>query len=404
MASSSGRRNKRRRCASASSSLLLLRCREAQTNTQLLRVLRSATVHACREMVALGASPVVQAILIAAASATMRNGVSQRQVALVAEVIEVSAARGIDPTCGCPIAGTDWELPLVLAAFYGMREIVAKLLVDHSAAPDSCNSEGVTCWHAAFCSTSSYDGARLAPRDLAVIDLLIKSGCIEKDLCRWAHSTTPGSCIFVGCEDRAYSTVLSSSVFSKNFQAAELAVQAGAKLSDMDFRRIYMDRKARREITKLLPIVAHVELAMARSVAAEMDVFNGGETNAISNGRRSNSGDSSTSSTSRNDTSITRNNARSNNTGTHRIDCVRVWRPAIDWSFPPEWHRGVRTMALCLSRKLLPDLALFHIMQFCGRSWFLHLPRERERQRRRILGGLDEPLLARLQPGVLNRF
>ena len=79
-------------------------------------------------------------------------------------------------------------------------------------------------------------------------------------------------------------------------------------------------------------------------------------------------------------------------------DCQQA-ASALDWSFPPHWRNSMVALVLCLGRRVprLDGNVLANIVDCCGRAWFLNLKRERDRQRKRILGsGGRPPLRAKL--------
>ena len=342
----STQRKRRRVCRlleESSQSLLLQQCRQAQSNKQLLRIVQNAAQHECDILRKTFTSPTVQAIIIAGATSTRKNGVKVEQEELVLRIISVCSLRGIDPTCGLEVTGTKWELPIVAAAHHGMVEAV-KLLLKCGAKPDSCNSDGLTCWHAAFSNPSSSTGSTIRDCDAAVAQLLIDEGIIVQSKRQWECNSELGTHIYVAVEDNCYLTVLASSIYRKNFRAAEIAVRAGAKLSDMDFCRLYMDRKARREQTKLVPIVLHVSNVLGHRHSRTGSAFD-------------------------------------------KLSAC-VWDSAIDWSFPPKWRRCACEIDLCLGFiRGMPRLVVWTVLQFCGRDWFMNLALERRRQHLIMFGG-----------------
>ena len=301
-----GRKRRRVQRPPAPASALLLACRHATSNSRLLHVLKSASDAEWK----LRQSPIVKAVLIAQASATKKLGVKPSQSALVVRIVEMCAARRTESVdllhAGYEIAGTRWEIPIVAAAQYSLTDVVRAIL-DNGGLPDICNSDGATVWHAAFSNPSSGPGNTMRRCDVDVVRLLLSRGLVVSDLKTW-HNAEPGTRIFTGCEDNCYVTVLAATIFKKNMRAVELAVASGARLSDMDFWRIYMDRKARREHTKLLPVVVHVSAALGRSSLRSGNMFD--------------------------------------------MRTAQTWDSALDWSFPPHWRNSMVALALCLGRRV----------------------------------------------------
>ena len=215
-----------------------------------------------------------------------------------------------------------------------------------------CNSDGATVWHAAFSNPSSGPGNTMRRCDVDVVRLLLSRGLVVSDLKTW-HNAEPGTRIFTGSEDNCYVTVLVH--LQEEYASSRTCRGFWRSAQRHGLWRIYMDRKARRERTKLLPVVVHVSAALGRSSLRNGNMFD--------------------------------------------MRTAQTWDSALDWSFPPHWRNSMVALALCLGRRVprLDGNVLANIVDCCGRAWFLNLKRERDRQRKRILGsGGRPPLRAKL--------
>ena len=288
-------------------------------------------------------SPILNAILRCAATST-KNGCKPRALTACCAVIQTCIDKGIDLSIGMPITGTRWALPLVIAARYSMLSVVALILDAGEVPPDSADSDGITPFHAAF-SNPSNSGKVSIMRDVDVqcVEMFIQRGLVTSKRIVW-ESAKPGSKIYVGVQDLSKQSCLYTSIVYKNFQMASILVnQLGARMTDTSFHMLYADRKSRRNITRLLPIVVYVAKNKRTHLGHVID-----------------------------------------------IDAANKYDKSIAWSFPPTFYRGVFNLMQCWTLNGLPgEILRTWLVPFFGREHFFGPF---------ALTNLPNPLLASLRP------
>ena len=202
---------------------------------------------------------------------------------------------------------------------------------------------------------------------MATVQCLLERRLLERS--RWAAST-PGSCLHVDVEDCAHRTVLYNSILNKNMEAAAILVRAGAKLTDEAYVLLYGDRKSRRELTRLLPVVVHVATEMKARDSLDFWVPTHRYQNAPPFSRQFNESHDLV------------------------IRSAEIWASPIDWSFPPLWRKGMTAVALCIKAAGLPAFVVNCLVQMCSRAWFFANPRDKS--------NWGAPRLARIRPNFDN--
>jgi hypothetical protein len=303
-------------------------------------ILKTASKNEILELNNSKISPICRAILRCASTNT-KKGCKPRALTACCSVIQTCIKRGLDLSLGMPLSGIRWALPIVIASKFSMVPVL-KLLLDAGVQSEVADSEGLTPWHAAFLNPSSGTGSTLREVDIECIQLFLQRNLIQSDKLKYI-SSKPGSCTYIGVECLGRQTVLYSSIVNKNYQAAAILVNEGAKISDNNFVMLYADRKSRRELTRLLPIVAHV---------------------------------------------ATLQNKRTTSGRTFDLSTVGMYDKNISWSFPPTWFTGIYEVMKCWKRNNLPpDVFRYYMVPMFSRVHFFH-----------ALNKSSNPELARIRP------
>ena len=304
-------------------------------------VLKTASAQEIAALNASKISPLCRALLRCASTNT-KKGCKSRALSLCCNVVQTCIDRGLDLNLGMPTAGMRWALPIVIAARFSMLPVL-QLLLDAGVRPEVADSEGLTPFHCAFSNPSSGTGSTLRAVDIECVQLFLQRNLVMANLSEWKLSI-PGSCFYIGVEDLARQTVLYGCIVHKNYQTAAIIVNQGGRLSNNNFLMLFADRKSKRELTRLLPIVEYVAAVQNRRL------FNG----AV----------------------VDRNAA-------NRYD------KSISWSFPPNWTDGMFQVLLCWQSIGLPqDVLMSVLVPLLSRSHFFNAT-----SRKTLV-----PNLARLRP------
>lgn len=264
-------------------------------------------------------SPLVGAIFICG-SRTTNTGNSRRDLegALV-ELVKMCQRRGINVDYGARRSGGglcegSLHRPLVLSAYYGLADAVSALL-DAGATPDMADGHGRTAFMTSLQNPTGRSSLFRAC-DRKVAELLILRGVVTFDIKRW-RETPRGGVMYMNANAVGGSS-MAAAIVDKNVAVVEFLKCHGAVVTDHDFLSIRADRKARKEIRRLLPIV--VEIA----------------------------------------------NSESGSDGHWNINRVASWAPEIDWSFPTTWR-----LTVALTQKFnLPKEVFLELIRFFPRDWF----------------------------------
>lgn len=263
-----------------------------------------------REANRLRVGPIVHAINVCGSTAT-RNGC--KHIRKLMRFIEACIARGVNPAYGARTSGCKWNYPIIAAAYFGLADVVSMLL-DAGSLPGLANADGETALHAALQNPTAASGNFLRACDVETASVLVRRGVVVSALSAWRPD---GQVIFIGSERF---TPLYNAVHHKNKEAAAFLRRHGACLSDRDFLQLRRDRKARKHIWRLRPIVAHVENREGHAC----------------------------------------------NTS-NRFASVAAFEPSLAWSFPPTWHQ---TFALVRYFGLPRTIIESHVAPCCSRGWF----------------------------------
>ena len=266
----------------------------------------------------MGIGPVVRAIFVCASTISKR-GCDAKAVAKLKEFITICKDRGADVCLGCHCTGTKWQLPIIAASFFGIFQVVEQLL-DFGTPPGYANEDGLTALHTALIdptgSSARYKGLRQCDKRTAQI--FQDRGLLTSKISAMRRSD-PGASIYVNSEKMS---PMYFAVLNKNLDAMFFLYNAGAQLSDRDYLHLCRDRKARKHVRRLLPVVVSV-----------MNVYD----------------------LRRHDTN-------------ERFDLknVQIYDSHLNWSYPNSWHQ-----AFVLTRHLnLPREIFLYVASYCNRGWF----------------------------------
>lgn len=314
------RRSKRTRTELVPKSALRLRFAQVAEGSSLVGCIKkmAALAEGCSEdeIRELGDwGPLVVGAVICG-SRTSRDGNGTRpdlEDALI-ELVAICHQRGISADRG----GADdrrRQRPLVVAAYYGLHRAVRRLL-QSGASPDLADGRGKTALYAALKNPSGQRGV-LRDCDRQTAEVLFEFGAVTSEFTEW-RSSPPGSLIYINGDSEEGSAMLSS-VIDKNTAVAALIQHNGGILTDRDYLALRADRKSRKEVRRLLPLVASVANASS-------------ESQSIWTPQRAAS-----------------------------------WAPELNWSFPPTWRVAV---GLCRCCGLPGAVFREHVVPFLSRDWF----------------------------------
>lgn len=260
-------------------------------------------------------SPLVRGVLICGSRTTRNGNVRTDLEDELLRLIDRCQKRGISVDRGdvSLATGGRLELPLVLAAHYGLHRTVKRLL-EAGAKPGLVNGGHQTALYAALQNPTSRD--KLRECDRLTADLLFNSNIVTSDLRLW-RTCPPGSKIYINREANTGSAIWRA-INDRNVDAAILLKRHGAVITDRDY--LFILRHQRKETGTFL-MIDKVTAATAS------------------------------------DNSHPRSSPRN----------LVVWSPELDWSFPPTWKV---TVALCGSCGLPGGIFREHVIPLLPRHWF----------------------------------
>lgn len=223
-----------------------------------------------------------------------------------------------------------YHRPLVLAAYYGMVDLVDTLLREWGATPDLGDGEGRTAWIAALQNPANQPQV-FRDCDRQVAELLWQRGCVTADLGTWKRqqngATKKGGLIYVNGDCRQGSALLMAMGTNQkqlNMKVVDFLLCHGAVLTDRDFLVLWHKRHGRHHLIHTV-------------VKKRWDEYRKGKGGCMM--------------------------VDSDEIHT----ALHCWSPETDWSFPPTWKVAVALSSHC---GLPKDVFNDYVIPFLSRDWF----------------------------------
>eukprot|EP00797_Seminavis_robusta_P007130 Sro1487_g276800.2 (242) ;mRNA; f:19894-20619 len=210
------------------------------------------------------------------------------------------------------------QRPLVLAAYYGFRDLVEALLDLGSTTVDKADGEDRTAWHAALANPAGQNHI-LRDCDKEIAQLLVQRGFVTASLKDWKQQHAKGSLMYMN-GDAIHGSALLTAIRHKNHAAVQFLVHHGAVLTDRDYLALTRKRGG----------TAQLEAAVSRLV-------------------------------------LDNNQHASSSLQQQHVVIMKCWSIHTDWSFPPTWKVAIQLSSYCgLPREIFED----HVRPYLARDWF----------------------------------